>query len=188
VKSNKESEGLGFITRTKMRRAAPGRDCKTQKRPGLEWPRETPRLDVILRKYRNAGYSSHPPRSAYKSACSKNLHLPKPIRDDQQYEPNKCQGSRFDALRTESGFETPQTRQCFAPAITSAPQPLQAKIKDCPRRSRQNIRDCAADSVRRFDRIPVSVHKAINRVVASRADKRLSLVTKMVIGMRTASC
>jgi hypothetical protein len=38
-----------------------------------------------------------------------------------------------------------------------------------------------------FERIAASVHNAFNRVIASRADKRLSLVTKMVIGMRTAS-
>ena len=38
-----------------------------------------------------------------------------------------------------------------------------------------------------FGRTAVSVYNALNRVIASRAGKNLSLVTKIVIGMRTAS-
>jgi hypothetical protein len=33
----------------------------------------------------------------------------------------------------------------------------------------------------------MSVHNALNRVIASRADKQLSLVTKIVTGMRATS-
>jgi hypothetical protein len=97
-------------------------------------------------------------------------------------------GLTIDALRSEPGFDTPQTRQYLASGLTSAPQPLQSKIKDRPRRRLFHARTpLAADSVQVFDRIPVSVHKAINRVIASRAEKHLPLVTKMVPGMRTAS-
>jgi hypothetical protein len=39
-----------------------------------------------------------------------------------------------------------------------------------------------------FERIAASVHNAFNRVIASRADKQLLLVTKTVIRMWTASC
>jgi hypothetical protein len=42
-------------------------------------------------------------------------------------------------------------------------------------------------TVQFFGRIAVSVHNALNRVIASRAGKNLQLVTKIVIGMRTAS-
>ena len=38
-----------------------------------------------------------------------------------------------------------------------------------------------------FERIAMSVHNALDRVIASRADKHLSLVTKIVIGMRATS-
>jgi hypothetical protein len=39
-----------------------------------------------------------------------------------------------------------------------------------------------------FERLAMSIHNALNRVVASRADKQLSLVTKIVvIGMRATS-
>ena len=36
-------------------------------------------------------------------------------------------------------------------------------------------------------RIAVSVHNALNRVIASRTGKNLQLITKVVIGMRTTS-
>jgi hypothetical protein len=87
-------------------------------------------------------------------------------------------GLTMDARSSVPGLDTQQTRQCFAAALTSAPQRLQAKIRDRPAPfiSRQNV----------LDRIPVSICKAFNRVIASRADKRLSLVRKMVIGMRAA--
>jgi hypothetical protein len=42
----------------------------------------------------------------------------------------KAVGLIIDARSSEAGLDIPQTRHNFVPGFTSAPQPLQAKIKD----------------------------------------------------------
>jgi hypothetical protein len=64
--------------------------------------------------------------------------------------------------------------------------PLEAKGEDAARRGINEL--VILRGFQLFERIAASVHNAFNRVIASRADKQLLLVTKTVIPMRTASC
>jgi hypothetical protein len=58
------------------------------------------------------------------------------------------------------------------------------KAKDPARRG---INEVVLRGFQLFEGIAASAHNAFNRVIASRADKQLLLVTKTVIRMRTAS-
>jgi hypothetical protein len=72
--------------------------------------------------------------------CQKNLRLPEPIRDDQRPSQISARavGLTMDARNNVPGRDTPQTRQRFAPALTSAPQRLQGKGKLSPGHSRNS--------------------------------------------------
>jgi len=64
----------------------------------------------------------------------------------------------MDARSSEPGLDIPQTRQRFEPALTSAPQPLQAKGKIAPSRwfSRQEHFVVAIIPRRKPAKVPIS--------------------------------